>query len=728
MAYTPDPDDELDFGELSAALAEAADGADPGEPDAGVAEQAAPDTRFANMTLSPGVILEGRFRIEEFVDSGGMGQVYRATDTAIDATVALKLVRVSHRHRDDAARDERIKRVIREVTAARGASQRCGHILSIHDIRSLPSGDPYIVMEYLDGENLRDWIDLRAPVAWTVVRDIAVQLAAALRALHGPGFVHRDIKPANIFALEGDRTDDDAAPFLKLIDFGIVKDLDAASMTATAASLGTLRYMSPEGFSRTAKVTDRSDIFGVGLVLYEAISGVNPMPVEHNALVDLYAEGVPTIFEHLDDDVPVWLGEMIDRCLRLDPTVRPSAAELCAILNAAAMPQVPPREEPDPETLRAELRDALQVDATPSVPAADEPGRLAMPFEDTLPSYQLAQRPRARSSVPIAVAIFGGFCILAAAMLFMPEGRRSTAEPVAIASEPELDFRPTGPVGPEDFPTAPRTAAPQSVSEVAPISVTSVESAAAEVAPAPASAARRRKPARSRPPKRRNRTGLSKSFAEIRDSALQNAGATPKTRIPAATTYAGSVEYAGSGDDGAQFFNAPKPKSEPLALPVGSKLKAHLVSGISSSKHATVVARLTADIVVNGTVVLAKGDVIKGRSSNDSQRVFVDFRQGIRGGRRIKFAGHAVTGTLPGLPATKKVIPKEERGTNVMARGALTTAGSVAARMGGGVAGELAGDVAREGVTEARPDFGERQPFVLTVPEGVRFTVIVTGS
>jgi hypothetical protein len=229
--------------------------------------------------------------------------------------------------------------------------------------------------------------------------------------------------------------------------------------------------------------------------------------------------------------------------------------------------------------------------------------------------------------------------------------------------------------------------------------------------------------------KKRPRKGLSNKLAVLAEAARtgeQPALAAPQSQ--AQPNFEG-VKFA---DDsvGAQLAvnrRAKSSKGSAQHLPEATSLKAALVTGISSAAHGVVLARLTADVTVNGKRILRKGDIVKGRSRNNFERIFITFTSAKNGA--IAFVGNAVTGGQPGLPAAKKRIPKEERGTNIVARGALRTAGSVADALGGkGVAGELAENVANEGSRDVRADFQNREPFVLTVAKGARFDIIVTGG
>lgn len=728
MSFEPDPD-ALDFSDITQALQEV---------------EALP-----SRALAPGdVIGGGRFIVQEHIGRGAVGEVWRVTDGLLERDLAVKIVRIQDRV-SVAERDELTARVLREARAAREAGDRCLHIVRIFDVASLPSGDPFIVMEFLDGSTLRQWLSLCAPADWRIVRAIGRQCAAALRALHRKGFIHRDIKPDNVFALEDE--DGGEVPFIRLIDFGLAKDLEAGKLTRTHASIGTQRYMAPELFFARGS-TPETDIFSVGVILFEALAGKNPMPVAAEELAAAYRDGFESLAE-LCPEQPQWLTGLIDRCLALDPAERPDAEQLLAALEAGLdgielpalepldlalddgavlppLPALPPATPDEPAEHEA-------IEVPPAVPEAIEPPTPAVSTaivpsafnDEPAQRYSLtAPPPPRRSLAPVAFAVFAGFAALALAIVYVadPPETQTPRPKVSVVSDPPVEFKPRGPVDVDDFPegtrNAPATTSAKSVASVPPAAAKSSSTTEAPVGKKSiAKAHAKRAPGRRA---RAPRKGLTKSFAQVRDAALARSG--QPVAPPAAVR--DPLEY--DDEAGAQFvrIGKPTPSAKTPALPAGISLQASLVTGISSAAHDVVLARLTKDVVIDDKVVLKAGDILHGRSRHDFERIFIKFTRATHDATRLSFVGNAVTGGQPGIVATKRRVPKEERGTNVVARGALNTAGDVATRLGGGVTGALAGNVAREGVTEVRPDYREREPFVLTVPKGTHFTIIVLGK
>lgn len=217
-----------------------------------------------------GTVIADRYRLDARIGSGGMGKVYRATQLNLKRTVAVKLV-----HAQSLAEPAIIARFEREALAV--ASLKHPRIITIYDFGIAPDIGMYIVMEYLAGRPLGDELAALSPMAPDTAIRLARQVCAALQAAHGAGIVHRDLKPDNIFletTVEG--------PMAKVLDFGIAKlrtglDADASSLTAGNAIIGTPRYMSPEQIE-SLPVDGRSDVYALGCVLYEMITGTPPFP------------------------------------------------------------------------------------------------------------------------------------------------------------------------------------------------------------------------------------------------------------------------------------------------------------------------------------------------------------------------------------------------------------------------------------------------------------------
>jgi eukaryotic-like serine/threonine-protein kinase len=265
------------------------------------------------------------FRVIERIGSGGMGVVYRANDTKLQRPVALKVLRPRTAQDPDAR-----ARFLREARAV--ASIKHDHVVVVHDVGEAAASDsdvttPYLAMELLDGVSLQTWMQSNPrPPLLTIVR-LGRQIAEALAALHARGLVHRDVKPANLWLEKPRNVDGLPNPpdhdidigKLKLLDFGLASTSSEA--VAEARALGTPAYMAPEQF-RGDSVDPRSDMFGLGCVLYELCTREHPFPdrrfcAEHT---------VPFRVNDLNPEVPPALADLIARMLRENPEARPESS------------------------------------------------------------------------------------------------------------------------------------------------------------------------------------------------------------------------------------------------------------------------------------------------------------------------------------------------------------------------------------------------------------------
>jgi serine/threonine-protein kinase len=259
-----------------------------------------------------GDIVAGRYVLERLLAVGGMGHVYVARDRASSAPVALKILSPG------SASEENVVRFFREARAASGLKSE--HVVRVFDVGHGNSVDlPYIVMELLDGKDIRHRIRQGLMAIHEAVQ-LGLELCDALGEAHAQGIVHRDVKPANLV-----RTSHPVrGTIVKVLDFGVSKMADeTVDVTNTGATIGSPAYMPPEQVRSGKTVDHRADIWSVGVVLYELLSGVSPFQRDHVAstlLAVVSEEPVPLVDRR--PDLPPALSDVIMRCLRKQKTDR----------------------------------------------------------------------------------------------------------------------------------------------------------------------------------------------------------------------------------------------------------------------------------------------------------------------------------------------------------------------------------------------------------------------
>src|SRR5215212_5361058 len=277
-----------------------------------------------------GTTLAGKYRIDERLNEGGMGTVYRGTHVLMEKTVAIKVLRPA------LAADEKIvARFSREARAASRISHP--HALSVTDFGEDKGGVVFLVMEYLKGETLKEVIKSEGQMPLPRVREIIRQVCGALEAAHAEGAVHRDLKSDNIMLIDVGGGD-----WAKVLDFGIAKITEKVgqdpALTAPNLIIGTPQYMSPEQCSQAAEIDSRSDIYSLGVILYEMLTGHVPFTGESpTAIMMKHLQDPPPSVLEERRDLPAAVARVVTRALAKRPEDRyQTVSELSEELTAAA--------------------------------------------------------------------------------------------------------------------------------------------------------------------------------------------------------------------------------------------------------------------------------------------------------------------------------------------------------------------------------------------------------
>jgi len=260
--------------------------------------------------VGPGAILLGKYRVEDVIGTGGMGRVVRAAHLYLQQSVAIKIL-----HPDMAQSASTVARFLREAQAT--VSLKSEHIARVHDVGTLPDGAPLMVMEHLTGNDLNQILRHHGPQSLAIVCDLMLQACEGIAEAHAANIVHRDVKPSNFFITQRP----DGSMLLKILDFGISKTQAGVSeLTGTQAVLGTPAYMAPEQMKSGRDADARSDIWSIGVVMYQLLTGRLPFNGESYASLVLQVNSDPPA--PLMMPLPPGLSEVILRCLEKDPKKR----------------------------------------------------------------------------------------------------------------------------------------------------------------------------------------------------------------------------------------------------------------------------------------------------------------------------------------------------------------------------------------------------------------------
>ena len=425
--------------------------------------------------LAPGDVVAGKYRIESILGEGGMGYVLGARNITLDEPVAIKILK------PDAAFDEEaVARFFREARAS--VRMKGEHVARVLDVGSLDDGTPYMLMELLEGIDLSTLVERQGFLPVQVAVDYVLQICEALAEAHALGIVHRDIKPSNLFLTTGV----DGRPCLKVLDFGISKATNAIDatrpdfgMTQTQTVMGSPQYMAPEQMRSSRRVDGRTDIWGLGTIMHELLTGTPPF--EAGSMPELFAMILQDSAPHLRakrPDVPEGLDAIVQGCLEKSPDKRPAnVVELAQLLMPFAGPLSAGAAERvsrvgrsvafasasliavrTGESSASFLRPSAlalagvgptliaPVSAPGSAPSAPEMVHAHTTAANVDPRFRAApsRLGRALAIAFAATLLIGG--VTAAALILIPKLGRVAAGPsgaVSIASSPSVDMPPS---------------------------------------------------------------------------------------------------------------------------------------------------------------------------------------------------------------------------------------------------------------------------------------------
>ncbi len=342
-----------------------------------------------NAPVREGDVVAGKYRVERTIGSGGMGFVVAARHLTLGEPVALKFL-LAHQ----SSNRETVERLMREARAT--FRLRSAHTVRVHDVGELPAGNLYIVMELLEGRDLRAELAARGPLPPSDVVAYAVDACDALHEAHALGIVHRDLKPGNLFLTRSAH----GRSMVKVLDFGMSKldpalyEAEGGPLTLPETALGTPRYMAPEQWRSAANVDLTADIWALGVVMYELLTGKPPLHKMQLAerQTRLLAGAIPSPRE-ARPDIPGELERVVMHCLRADPKARwGSAAHLARALRKAVPPSV------------AEAVEITRTGVTAVVPPEERARQAALAFEQAPRSVPL---PETRRETPEALGLAG---------------------------------------------------------------------------------------------------------------------------------------------------------------------------------------------------------------------------------------------------------------------------------------------------------------------------------
>ncbi len=428
----------------------------------------------SRLPVLPGETLAGTYRIERVLGEGGMGVVLLGRHLRLDKQVAIKLLR------REAVRALGAPRFVQEARIA--AKLKGDHVARVYDVDEV-DGTPYLVMEYLEGSTLAGELDKQGPFSVERAVDTVLEACEALAEAHSLGIVHRDIKLENLFLARAP----DGSSRLKLLDFGVSKVLGADSLTRTAALVGSPVYMAPEQLESSKDVDSRADIWSLGVVFYELLSGKQPFGGDTlpQLCVSIREHEAPSLVG-LRPDVPAELDRVVQRCLAKRRQDRyPSVAELVLDLAPFASAKTQGSVESARRLVRAAAATVDFAESSPDVQSVRSEAPARTPSSTVAATISIAKpEPNRRRWLGAALVVVAVAVLAVGALRFgvVPVAEKA---PAPTTTEPATARAPVVETSASSAPAAAASAAPPPEPVLAPV--------ASLADPAPPSASPREK-------------------------------------------------------------------------------------------------------------------------------------------------------------------------------------------------------------------------------------------